>query len=356
MAGVKEIRAVVDAARHARRGGVRTLLFIDEIHRLNRAQQDVLLPHVEAGTVTLVGATTGNPSFEVNAPLLSRCRVVALEALDAAAIASIVERALRDEERGLGSSGVQLAGDVCDAIARESDGDARRALGMLEAAVALHRQRGAQGSVGLETLREATGQRTLRYDRDRDEHYDLTSAFIKSVRASDPDAALYYLARMLEGGEDPLFIARRLVILASEDVGNADPGALPLAVAAFEAVERIGLPEGRIALAQATTWLACAPKSNAAYAALEAARRRVRETGALPVPLHLRNAATAWMASQGCGEGYRSPHDEADGFVDTPNLPDGVGPVRFYAPRDAGAEGELAERLAAWRARRDGSA
>ncbi|MCA9511056.1 MAG: replication-associated recombination protein A, partial [Myxococcales bacterium] len=352
VAGVKEIRAAVDTARRALRAGQRTLLFIDEIHRLNRAQQDVLLPHVEAGTVTLVGATTENPSFEVNAPLLSRCRVFVLEPLGEEDVAALLERAMADAERGLGASGVALSDDARRAIAAASDGDARRALGLLEAAVAVHRLEGRDGPLALETVREAAGRAMLRHDRDREDHYNVVSAFIKSVRASDPDAALYYLARLLEAGEDPLFVARRLVILASEDVGNADPSALPLATSAFLAVERIGMPEGRIPLAQATTWLACAPKSNASYAALGRAQEAVARTGSLPVPLHLRNAPTGLMKSLGYGDGYRYAHDAEDAFVGDRNLPDALGDATFYAPKDAGAEADVATRLAAWRARR----
>jgi len=352
VAGVKEIRAAVEAARAARRGGVRTLLFIDEIHRLNRAQQDVLLPHVEAGTVTLVGATTENPSFEVNAPLLSRCRVFVLEPLGDDAIAALLDRAMSDRERGLGALGVALSDEARSAIATACDGDARRALGMLEAAVALHRLERKSGALAIETVRAAAGRSMLRHDRDREEHFNVISAFIKSVRASDPDAALYYLARMLDAGEDPLFLARRLVILASEDIGNADPSALGLATSAFLAVERIGMPEGRIPLAQATTWLACAPKSNASYAALGRAQEAVARTGSLAVPMHLRNAPTALMKSLGYGEGYRHAHDAEGGFVAARNLPAALGDVAFYEPKPVGEEEALAERLAEWRSRR----
>jgi putative ATPase len=352
VSGVKEIRAAVDTAGRERRRGVRTLLFIDEIHRLNRAQQDVLLPHVESGTVTLVGATTENPSFEVNAPLLSRCRVVVLEPLGEDDLARLLDRAMNDAGRGLAASGVELSAEARSAIAATCDGDARRALGLLEAAVAVHRTAGHSGAVALETVREAAGRRTLRHDRDRDDHYNVISAFIKSLRASDPDAALYYLARMLEAGEDALFIARRLVIAASEDVGNADPNALTIATQAFLAVERIGLPEGRIALAQATTYLACAPKSNASYAALGRAQQAVVETGSLPVPMHLRNAPTGLMRSLGYGRDYAYAHDAPDQFVAARNLPEGLGAGDFYQPKDVGAEQEIAERLRRFRARR----
>jgi putative ATPase len=349
-AGVPEIRKAIEAARRTR---LRTLLFIDEIHRLNRAQQDVLLPHVEAGTVTLVGATTENPSFSVNAPLLSRCRVLTLQPLDDAALAALVERAVHDPERGLGKSGLALGEGALDAIVGAADGDARRALGLLEAAAAIHRRSDAKtGPMPPETVREAAGTKLLLYDRDREEHFNVVSALIKSLRASDPDAALYYLARMLEGGDDPLFIARRLVIFASEDVGNADPWALSLATAAYQALERIGLPEGRLTLAQAVTYLACAPKSNASYKALGRALDRVRATGSLPVPMHLRNAPTTLMKQLGYGEGYEYAHDAEDGFVAAANLPDGLEDEVFYEPTERGSEARIGERLRAWRDRR----
>ncbi len=353
-AGVKDIRAVVERARREKRGGVQTLLFLDEIHRLNRAQQDVLLPHVERGTITLIGATTENPSFEVNAPLLSRCRVFTLQPLDEAALARIVERAAADRERGLGELEIELQAEAVGAIVHASDGDARRALGLLEDAVAVHRH-SAEPHTPLtpETVREAAGRRVLVHDRDREEHYNVVSALIKSLRASDPDAALYYLVRMLEAGEDPLFIARRLVILAAEDVGNADPHALPLATSAFLAVERIGLPEGRIPLAQVVTYLACAPKSNASYTALGDAQRALEETGSLPVPAHLRNAPTALMRELGYGKDYRYPHDQPDRFVADPNLPDELRGRRFYQPTQEGDEAAIAERLASWRKQRE---
>ena len=348
--GVKEIR---EAVARARRIGLRTLLFMDEIHRLNRAQQDVLLPHVESGTVTLIGATTENPSFTVNAPLLSRCRVLVLKPLDEATLTRVIERAVTDPERGLGKLGVRLGEGSTGAIIQAAEGDARRALNLLEAAVAVHR-RGPRNAAPLapETVREAAGQRLLLYDRDREEHHNAISAFIKSVRASDPDAALYYLARMLAAGEDPLFIARRLVVLASEDVGNADPAALGLATSTFLAVERIGMPEGRIPLAQATSYLACAPKSNAAYVALDRAQRAVQETGSPAIPMHLRNAPTGLLDQLGYGRDYRYPHDEADTFVPDENLPSELAGRRFYHPTQRGAEAEVAARLDEMREKR----
>jgi putative ATPase len=350
LAGVKEVRAVVEQAAHDAAGGRRTVLFLDEIHRFNRAQQDALLPHVEHGTVTLIGATTENPSFEVIAPLLSRCRVFVLRPLGAAELNVLLRRALADAERGLGASGVEADDEALDALAALADGDARRALGLLEAAASLLRSRG--GRLDLAVVREAAGRRLLLHDRDREAHYDVVSAFIKSLRASDPDAALYWGARMLEAGEDPRFLARRLVIFASEDVGNAEPAALPLAVAAQQAVERIGMPEARINLAQAITFLACAPKSNAAYLAGEAALEAVRRHGTQPVPLHLRNAPTRLLRELGYGRDYQYPHDAPDQFVADPNLPEPLREARFYEPKEVGAESDVARRLAEWRERR----
>ena len=354
MAGVKEIRAVIERARRERGSGTRTLLLLDEIHRLNRAQQDSLLPHVEAGIITLIGATTENPSFEIIAPLLSRCRVYTLERLEPATLATLLRRAASDPERGLGKSGLDVSDEAIEAIANAADGDARRALGLLEAAMAYHRS-GPDAAVplGLDAVREVAGRQMLVHDRDRDEHYNIISAFIKSLRASDPDAALYWAARMLDAGEDPLFLARRMVIFSSEDVGNADPHALSLATSTYLAVERIGMPEGRIPLGQAITYLACAPKSNAAYLGIDRARQAVAERGSLPVPMHLRNAPTGLMKHLGYGEGYQYPHDAEDGFVGVPNLPEQLIGRRFYEPTEAGAEAELAKRLAALRRRRE---
>jgi putative ATPase len=350
MAGVKEIRDVVQRARRIER---RTVLFLDELHRLNRAQQDSLLPHVEAGTVTLIGATTENPSFEVNAPLLSRCRVFTLSRLDADALAALTRRAALDEIRGLGKLGVAVEDDAVAAIAHAADGDARRALGLLEAATAVHlRTTKAGRPLSLGAVEEAAGHRLLLHDRDREEHYNVVSALIKSLRASDPDAALYYAARMLDAGEDPLFVARRLVIFASEDVGNADPQALGIAMSAYLAVERIGMPEGRIPLGQAVTFLACAPKSNASYVGINRALDAVREHGSLPVPLHLRNAPTPLMKGMGYGRDYVYPHNTPGQLVAARNLPEGLGQPTFYEPNREGAESEIARRLADWRQQR----
>ncbi|MCP3984337.1 MAG: replication-associated recombination protein A [bacterium] len=351
-AGVKDVRAVVADAERARRLGRRTILFLDEIHRFNRAQQDALLPHVETGSITLVGATTENPSFEVIGPLLSRIRVFTLQALGELEIGVLLERALSDEVRGLGASDVKADPEALRAIAVAADGDARRALGMLETAVATLGAPGKGRTLTPEAVRDSVGRRMLIHDRDREEHYDVVSALIKSLRASDPDAALYYLARMLEGGDDPLFLARRLVVFASEDIGNAEPAALSLALAAYQTIERIGLPEGRLTLAQATTFLATAPKSNASMLALDLATEAVRNHGNAAIPMHLRNAPTRFMKERGYGEGYRYPHDAPDTFVPDRNLPDLLGDAEFYRPTRFGQEEPIAERLAAWRERR----
>jgi putative ATPase len=349
-AGVPEIRKAIEAARRTQ---LRTLLFIDEIHRLNKTQQDALLPHVEAGVVTLVGATTENPSFCVIAPLLSRCRVITLEALGADSIGQVIDRALADRERGLGASGLQLSDEAREALILASQGDARRALGILEAAAALHLSSGQRSQpLSRETVREAGGRIALRHDRDGEEHFNVVSALIKSLRASDPDAALHYLARLLEAGEDPLYVSRRLVIFASEDIGNADANALTLAVSTHQAVERIGMPEGRIPLAQATTYLACAPKSNAAYVALGRAIADLDGQGPLPVPMHLRNAPTRLMKELGYGENYVYAHDAEDAFVADENLPEALHGHTYYEPSERGAEADIASRLRSWRARR----
>ncbi|MBK7947325.1 MAG: replication-associated recombination protein A [Deltaproteobacteria bacterium] len=349
-AGVPEIRKAVESARRTR---LRTLLFIDEIHRLNKAQQDALLPPVEVGTVTLIGATTENPSFSVIAPLLSRCRVVVLEALSLAALESVIDRALADPERGLGRTPLEVPEDARRALIRASQGDARRLLGTLEAAASIHLASARRAlPLDLETVAAAVGRDALRHDRDGEEHFNVVSALIKSLRSSDPDAALHYLARMVEAGEDPLYVARRLVIFASEDVGNADPAALPLALAAHQAVERIGMPEGRIPLAQAVTYLACAPKSNAAYQALGRALEDLTAHGPLPVPKHLRNAPTKLMRELDYGKDYVYAHGERDAFVAAENLPDALRGRVYYEPTQRGREVELAERLAVWRERR----
>ncbi|HTE56034.1 MAG TPA: replication-associated recombination protein A [Kofleriaceae bacterium] len=353
-AGVKDIRAEVAAAAERRDlHRQRTILFVDEIHRFSRAQQDALLPHVEAGTVTFVGATTENPSFEVIAPLLSRCRVVRLEPLGDAALRSIVARALADRERGLGRRSLELDEGGLDRLVAQSGGDARRMLNALEVAADLAATASGGGDVVARVtaaeVDEALQQRTLLYDKAGDEHYGVVSAFIKSMRGSDPDAAVYWMTRMLEAGEEPRFILRRMVIFASEDIGNADPQALGVATAALSAFELIGLPEGVLPLTQAAVYLACAPKSNTALTTYAAARRAVRERGALPVPRSLLNAVTGLDREMSKGSGYRYPHDFEGHYVPATYLPDALVGARFYQPSASGYEREIAPRLAEWR-------
>ncbi|MCY3691086.1 MAG: replication-associated recombination protein A [Chloroflexota bacterium] len=349
-AGVADLRKAVAGAQERRSFYQQpTILFVDEIHRFNKAQQDVILPHVEDGTVTFIGATTENPSFEVNAPLLSRCRVFTLQALAPEDVASIVERALEDDRRGLGIMRPRLAPDALDLLVNIANGDARVALNALEMATVAS-EPGPDGlrQVGVDAISDALQRRTPLYDKAGDGHYDTISAFIKSVRGSSPDGALYWLARMLESGEDPLFIARRLVILAAEDIGLANPGALPVAVAAQQAVHFIGLPEGRIPLAEATVYLATSPKSNAAYMALERAIDDVRNAPHEPVPLHLRNAVTGLMRGLGYGSGYKYSHDYEGHFERQEYLPPGLSDRRYYQPSDQGSEAAIAERLRRW--------
>ncbi len=351
--GVKEVREVVaEAATRRDQYGHRTLLFIDEIHRFSKAQQDALLPHVEAGTVTLVGATTENPSFGVIAALLSRCRVVRLEPLADDQLAALARRALTDRDRGLGALEVTIADEPLAHLVDRAAGDARRMYGILEVAAQLA---GAGAAITDAHLDEASQQKTLTYDRSGDEHYGVVSAFIKSMRGSDPDAAVYWMTRMLEAGEDPRFVIRRMVIFASEDVGNADPQALVVAVAALQAYELVGLPEGVLPLTQAVVYLATAPKSNTALTSYAAARKAVRERGALPVPPELRPASTELARKMGHGEGYRYPHDFEGAYVPADYLPEALRGERFYQPTDSGYEAELRARLEAWAARRQPS-
>jgi putative ATPase len=325
--GIKELREVVARAEARKtREGRATILFVDEIHRFNKAQQDAFLPHVESGTLCLIGATTENPSFEVIAPLLSRCRVVVLEGLETSALETLVDRALSDKERGLGALGFSLDEDARRFIAGSAHGDARVALGALEAAADLAKD---TRSISLAIAEQGVQRKALLYDKGGDEHYNVISAFIKSMRGSDPDAALYWLARMLEAGEDPLFIVRRMVIFASEDVGLADPEALSVAIAVKDAVHFVGLPEARINLAHGVAYLALAPKSNASYAAFGEASAEVKRTGALPVPAHLRNAPTALMRDLGYGRGYVYPHDKAEEAGGQTYLPDTLVGRRF---------------------------
>jgi len=345
--GVQQLRQILTEAYDLlSAAGERTLLFIDEIHRFNKAQQDVLLPDVEEGVVILVGATTENPFFTINSPLVSRSRVFQFQPLSTGDIKTLLQRALSDQDRGLGRREIRLHDDALEFLAEVSDGDARRALSALEVGVL------SSGASPLEFTRqlaeESVQRKAVQYDRDGDTHYDAISALIKSIRGSDPDAALYWLARMLEGGEDVRFLARRIVILASEDVGNADPAALPLAVAAATACEMVGLPECQLTLAQAVTYLAGAPKSNAATVGIGEARADVREGRILPVPVHLRDSHYPGAKRLGHGGGYQYAHDHTDGIASQ----DYLGVEReYYRPVDRGFEQELAERLAAIRAR-----
>ena len=344
-AGVADLRRAIDRARERAKTGQRTVLFIDEIHRFNKAQQDAVLPHVESGLVTLIGATTENPSFEVNSALLSRSRVVRLDALDAEAISALIDRALQDTGRGLGGRAITLDADARERLIALSGGDARVALNALELAVRATSDTDGVAHVDVQAVEGALQQPSLLYDRAGDQHYWLISAYIKSMRDSDPDGAVYWLARMLEAGEDPLFVARRLVILAAEDVGLADPQALGVAVAAQQAVHFVGMPEGYLPLAEATLYLATAPKSNSALRAYAAARDDVRATLHLPVPLHLRNAVTPLDRANRFGAGYRYAHDDPDGAAAQPHLPDVLDGHRYYEPGDQGAERAIAERL-----------
>ncbi len=341
LGGVKEIRIIMEAARrrlweHRRR----TILFIDEIHRFNKAQQDALLPHVEKGTVVLIGATTENPSFEVNAALLSRCRVFTLRPLDPRDLAKVVSRGLDAVEMDANEEARSL-------LVAQADSDARRALTALELAADAARAAG-RSSIDAQTVAEAASH-VLRHDKGGDAHYDVVSAFIKSMRGSDPDASLYWMLRMLEAGEPPRFVLRRMIIFAAEDIGNADPRALTVAMDAARAFEWVGMPEGEIPMAMATTYLAGAPKSNASYKALGMAREDAKSHGTLPVPMHLRNAPTELMARMGAGANYHYPHDYPDGFVPADHMPEKLQNRRYYEPTSRGAEAEIGERLKRFR-------
>ncbi|MEE3005882.1 MAG: replication-associated recombination protein A [Chloroflexota bacterium] len=347
--GVADLRRIVSEARD--RSGMhqeKTILFVDEIHRFNKSQQDVILPHVEDGTVTFIGATTENPSFEVNAPLLSRCRVFAFQNLTPEDAEKIIRSALADDQRGLGELGLELEQPALEHLIDIANGDARVALNALEtAAFATGVVEGAT-TIDLATISDALQRRSPLYDKAGEGHYDTISAFIKSVRGSSPDGALYWLARMIESGEDPLFIARRLVILAAEDIGLAQPEALAIAVAAQQAVHFLGMPEARIPLAEATVYLATAPKSNSAYMALEQALADVRQRAGEPVPLHLRNAVTGLMRNMGYGKDYQYAHDHPGHFVEQDFLPPSLKDRRYYQPTEEGSEKEIVERLKEW--------
>ncbi|MCK6533263.1 MAG: replication-associated recombination protein A [Polyangiaceae bacterium] len=345
LGGVAELREIIDAARERLAyQGRRTTLFVDEIHRFNKSQQDAFLPHVEAGTITLIGATTENPSFSVNAAVLSRCKVLRLHALDEDDLAGLLARALSDGERGLGARLVTAAPEALRLIAQSASGDARRALGLLETAVTLLPE--GQATLEPDDVKRGAEERTLLYDKSGEEHYNVSSALIKAMRGNDPDAAIYWLLRMLDAGDDPLFLSRRLIIFASEDVGNADPRALQVAVAADDAFRRVGLPEGVYPLAHACLYLASCPKSNAVKRAIEATRASLAERGALPVPMKLRNAVTPLMRDEGYGQGYQYAHDFPGSHVAGESyLPDELVGRRLYQPSNEGLEKQIRERL-----------
>ncbi len=349
-ASVKELRELLEEARsHLATGGKRTILFVDELHRFNRAQQDVLLPDVEEGRVILIGATTQNPFFSINSPLLSRSQIFTFEPHTKDQIKTLLKRALDDKDRGLGNIDVHMQPEAFDFLAEICDGDARRALSALEVG-ALSAASGEQVDFTLGVAEDSIQRKQLDYDGTGDQHYDVTSAFIKSMRGSDPDAAIYWLARMLESGEDPRFIARRIVICASEDVGNADPQALVVAAAALQATEFVGLPECQLALSQAVTYIATAPKSNASTLAIAKARKDVRDGRTLPVPVHLRDAHYEGAKKFAHGEGYKYSHDYDNGFVEQEYLPEDR---RYYEPVDRGYESEIKRRIEAQRRRSD---
>jgi putative ATPase len=350
LAGIKDIKEVMAAAEGARRvRGQRTILFVDEIHRFNKAQQDAFLPHVEAGSIVLIGATTENPSFEVNAALLSRSRVFVLRGLEEDEILNILARALADEENGLGAESIQVAPDALALMARASGGDARSALNLLELAASSAPVAEDGGrAIDRTHAEQVIHRRMLLYDKGGEEHYNVISALHKSIRNSDADAALYWLARMVEAGEDPLYIARRLVRFASEDVGMADPQALTVCLAAKEAVHFLGMPEGNTALAQAVVYLATAPKSNAIYSAYDRAADDARNGPTEPVPLHLRNAPTRLMKDLDYGRGYQYAHDAPDAVTDMRSLPDSLADRRYYQPTERGFEKEVKRRLDKW--------
>jgi putative ATPase len=354
--GIAEVRRIAqEAVSLLSLDGKRTILFVDEIHRFNKAQQDAFLPFIEKGTIVLIGATTENPSFEVIGPLLSRCRVFVLEPLTEKDVLSLLERALADEEHGFGGKGISVAGDDLSYLAHLSGGDARIALNALEMAVhSIDADARAEAIVldrGL--IEQAMQKRNLLYDKKGEEHFNIISALHKSLRGGDPDASLYWLARMLEAGEDPMYIARRLVRFASEDIGNADPQALQVAINAMHAFHFIGIPEGKLALAQAVTYLAVAPKSNALYLAYDEAARDVHDKGALPVPLWIRNAPTGLMKQLGYSDGYAYPHEDPDAVVDQEYFPEGLEGRRYYRPVERGFEREIIKRIEYWRRLRE---
>ncbi|MCA1765262.1 MAG: replication-associated recombination protein A [Desulfobulbaceae bacterium] len=349
LSGIKDVREiVVFAEKLLTEKQQSTILFVDEIHRFNKSQQDAFLPHVESGLLTLIGATTENPSFQVIAPLLSRCRVLVLNPLSKGDLTEIINRAIKDPENGLGKHRVHIEPEALDHLAEAADGDARRALNNLEVAFSITNPDGDRYIIDAATVEEAIQHRSLRYDTDGEEHYNLISALHKSMRDSDPDGALYWLTRMIISGEDPLYIARRLIRFASEDIGNADPQALALALNARESFHILGSPEGELAIAQATIYLATAPKSNATYSAFNQVSREIKKSGSLPVPKHIRNAPTALMKELGYGKGYKYAHDQPEGIVLQNHLPDELEGRKFYHPTNRGHEAVIADRLRKW--------
>ena len=354
LSGIKDIRVVIDSAKEQLKYYNRkTILFVDEIHRFNKAQQDAFLHHVEDGTITLIGATTENPSFEVNAALLSRCKVLILKKLSNEHIKTIINNALSNKERGFNDQKIEIEENVIKFIANNSHGDVRIALNTLEAAVALTKNdKAGTRCISLDIAQEAMQQRAIFYDKSGEEHYNVISAFIKSIRGSDPDATLYWMARMLEAGEDPMFIVRRMVIFASEDIGNADPEALKVALAAKDAFHFVGMPEGWIPLSQCATYLACAPKSNASYIGYQEALKDVKKKGALSVPLHIRNAPTTLMKDIGYSKGYKYPHDFG-GYTKQTYLPDELKDMVYYKPTNNGFDKEIKKRLEDIRRKKD---
>jgi len=355
LSGIKEVKDVMAAAEQRRRmTGKRTIVFVDEIHRFNKAQQDAFLPRVESGDIVLIGATTENPSFEVIAALLSRSKVFVLKPLDEAAIVTILRKAMTDVERGLGRQNPEADDDALGAIARFANGDARSALNLLQLTVSSAKQPAGRPKIDQALLEKVLTNKALLYDKSGEQHYNLMSALHKSMRNSDADASIYWLARMLEAGEDPKYVARRLIRFASEDIGNADPQALAITVAAKDAVHFIGMPEGNTALAQAVLYLATAPKSNAVYMAYNEAADAAKTDFAAPVPLHIRNAPTKLMKQLDYGKGYKYAHDEPDAVANMDCLPDNLKGREFYKPSEYGFEKEIAKRLAWWKTRRQG--
>ena len=348
--GIAEVRRIIaEAESILKMNGKRTVLFVDEIHRFNKAQQDAFLPHIESGTVVLIGATTENPSFEVISPLLSRSRVFILKPLEKDEVAEIVTEAISDRERGVGLKEIEITDEALDYLSRFSFGDARTALNTVEMAVESFWNPGKELEITRDIVEECMQKKNMLYDKDGEQHFNLISALHKSLRGSDPDASLYWLARMLEAGEDPLYIARRLVRFASEDIGNADPDALALTINMMKAVKFIGLPECKLAMAQAVLYLAAAPKSNSVYTAYSSAASDVKEYGPLPVPVWLRNAPTSFMKDIGYGEDYRYPHDHSEGVVDQEYFPEGIEKSRYYRPVQRGFEREIIKRIRYWR-------